>query len=137
MLVNFLHFVLIIESYSIFVGLAFPNLSINKMMINGFHIFRFSPEVLRLKLVIFDADCDGLDAVDDVSEDAADAVLVVVQRVRRRVVLDRRSQALQAGIRLPGLKKYLNYYTGWVISMLEKIFTDFLESSHSLKVILA
>ncbi len=80
-------------------------------MINGFHIFRFSPEVLRLKLVIFDADCDGLDAVDDASEDAADAVLVVVQRVRRRIVLDRRSEALQAGIRLPGLKKYLNYYT--------------------------
>ncbi len=85
--------------------------------------------------MIFDADCDGLDAVDDVSEDAADAVLVVVQRVRRCVVLDRRSHALQAGIRLPGLKKYLNYYTGWVISMLEKIFTDFWETSHSLKVI--
>ncbi len=57
--------------------------------------------------MIFDADCNGLNAVDDASEDAADAVLVVVQRVRRRVVLDRRSQALQAGIRLPGLKKLL------------------------------
>jgi hypothetical protein len=45
------------------------------------------PKVFGLKLVVLDASDDGLAAVRVVGEDAANAVLVVVQRVRRHLVL--------------------------------------------------
>ena len=62
------------------------------------------PKVLRLKLVILNTDDDCLDAVDVVGEDAAGAVLVVVQRVRRGLDLNSRTETLQVGQRLPRLK---------------------------------
>ena len=55
------------------------------------------PKVLGLKLVILNTDDDCLDAVNVVGEDAAGAVLVVVQRVRRGLDLNCRTETLQVG----------------------------------------
>ena len=67
---------------------------------NLFH----SPKVFWLKLVIFNTYDNCLDALNVGSEDAAGAVLVVVEGVGRCLNLNRRSEALQVGQRLPGLR---------------------------------
>ena len=65
----------------------------------------FLPKVFRLKLVILDTDDECFDAISVVGcEDAAGTVLVVVQRVRRSLDLNCRTETLQVGQRLPRLK---------------------------------
>ena len=60
--------------------------------------------------MILNTDDDCLDAVNVVGEDAAGAVLVVVQRVRRGLDLNSRTETLQVGQRLPRLKLNLVLY---------------------------